>query len=338
MLRSVAGVALLTLGVALGGVPAWGWNAVELVREVRALEGKGEMREARQLLQRAVRENPRDPATLAAWAAFLDQRRDPAAREAYEQLLALPGLEPTLRRDSARRLAALDLIAGDRAAAERRLAVLPSPPVLPPQAERSPTLPMQPIYIPGPMRGFSRMAALSPDLPAADVMASLTRNVVMNGYHAVGGSESLEQTEYLKLVFRYLSQARELEKFAGENRKIHLAECDSPQTGELLKILGFRMRGGCGAEVVLETVNASRAFLSMDSGFPLAELEEALRTNRPFTLDWSPTQIPVLYGPEYWLSARERFTGETIDAFLGDPALCRLYLGLVKLDPETAEQ
>jgi len=338
MLRSVAGVALLTLGVALGGVPAWGWDAAELVREVRALEGKGEMREARQLLQRAVRENPRDPATLAAWAAFLDQRRDPAAREAYEQLLALPGLEPTLRRDSARRLAALDLIAGDRAAAERRLAVLPSPPVLPPQAERSPTLPMQPIYIPGPMRGFSRMAALSPDLPAADVMASLTRNVVMNGYHAVGGSESLEQTEYLKLVFRYLSQARELEKFAGENRKIHLAECDSAQTGELLKILGFRMRGGCGAEVVLETVNASRAFLSMDSGFPLAELEEALRTNRPFTLDWSPTQIPVLYGPEYWLSARERFTGETIDAFLGDPALCRLYLGLVKLDPETAEQ
>ena len=98
------------------------------------------------------------------------------------------------------------------------------------------------------------------------------------------------------------------------------------------------MRGGCGAEVVLETVNASRAFLSMDSGFPLAELEEALRTNRPFSLDWAPTPIPVLYGPEYWLSARERFTGETIDAFLSDPALCRLYLGLVKLDPETAEQ
>jgi hypothetical protein len=338
MHRSVAGVALLTLGAVVSTAPAWGWDATELVRQVRGLETKGDVREARQVLEQAVRANPKDPATLAAWANFLDQRRDPTAREAYEKLLALPGIEPNLRRDTARRLAALDLIAGDRAAAERRFALLPSPPTLPPQTQRSPTLPMQPIYIPGPMRGFSRMAALSPDLPPPDVMAALTRNVVMNGYHAVGGSEALEQTEYLKLVFRYLSQARELEKFAGESRKINLPECDSSQTGDLLKILGFRMRGGCGAEVVLETVNASRAFLSMDSGFPLAELEEALRTNRPFVLDWSPTQIPVLYGPEYWLSARERFTGETIDAFLGDPSLCRLYLGLVKLDPETAEQ
>lgn len=338
MLRSASGIAFLSLGAVLAAAPAWGWNTAELVREVRGLESQGNAREARRLLERAVRANPRDVETLSAWAAFLDQRRDPAAREAYEKLLALPGLEPSLRRDSARRLAALDLVAGDRAAAERRLALLPSPPSLPPAVQKSPTLPMQPILIPGPIRGFARMSALSPDLAPADVMAALTRNIVMNGYQATGGVDALEQTEYLKLVFRYLNQARELEKFAGESRKIHLPECDSAQTGDLLRILGFRMRGGCGAEVVLETVNASRAFVSMDSGFPLAELEEALRTNRPFTLDWSPTQIPVLYGPEYWLSARERFTGETIDAFLGDPALCRLYLGLVKLDPETAEQ
>ena len=44
------------------------------------------------------------------------------------------------------------------------------------------------------------------------------------------------------------------------------------------------MRGGCGSEVVLETVNASRAFLTIDSGFPLADLEQSLRTNRPFVL------------------------------------------------------
>ncbi|MCL4794633.1 MAG: hypothetical protein KJZ84_08725 [Bryobacteraceae bacterium] len=338
MLRSVTGIALMSVGAVLLCAPASGWNESELARQVRGLEMNGDVRGARQMLQRALRSNPRDAATLALWAAFLDQRRDPGAREAYEQFLALPALNPDLRRDAGRRLALLELIAGDRQAAERRLANLPSPPVLPSASEAGSGLPMKPIYIPGPMRGFSRMAALSPDLLPNDVMGALTRNVVMNGYHAVGGSESLEQTEYLKLVLRYLSQARELEKFAGESRQIHLPECDSAQTGELLKILGFRMRGGCGADVVLETVNASRAFLSMDSGFPLAQLEEALRTNRPFSHDWSPTQIPVLYGPEYWLSARERFTGETIDAFLGDPSLCRLYLGLVKLDPETAEQ
>ena len=39
---------------------------------------------------------------------------------------------------------------------------------------------------------------------------------------------------------------------------------------DLLRVLGCRMRGGCGAEVVLETVNATRAFLTIDSGFPLA--------------------------------------------------------------------
>lgn len=338
MLRSVSGVAIAIAAAMLLAGPAWGWDSSELAGRIRALELAGDARAARQMLDQAVRANPRDSEAAAQRAAFLDQRRDPAAREAYEQLLALPGLNPDVRRDAVRRLAALDLIAGDRAAAERRLALLPSPPALPSDQSVSPALPMSPIQIPGPMRGFARMAALSPDLAPVDVMAALSRNVVMNGYHAVGGSESLEQTEYLKLVFRYLSQARELERFTGESRAISLEECDTPRTGELLKILGFRMRGGCGADVVLETVNASRAFVSMDSGFPLAQLEEALRTNRPFSLDWSPTQIPVLYSPEYWLSARERFTGETIDAFLGDPALCRLYLGLVKLDPETAAQ
>ena len=69
------------------------------------------------------------------------------------------------------------------------------------------------------------------------------------------------------------------------------------------------MRGGCGSDVVLETVNATRAFLTIDSGFPLAELEQALRTNRPFTYDYQPTQVPVLYGPEYWLSAQGEDSG-----------------------------
>ena len=46
----------------------------------------------------------------------------------------------------------------------------------------------------------------------------------------------------------------------------------------------------------------------------------------------------MLYGPEYWLSAKEKGSGEFIDAFLSDPSLCRLYLGLSKLDPETAEE
>src|SRR5512142_1720197 len=144
------------------------------------------------------------------------------------------------------------------------------------------------------MRSFARMAALAPDVAPDDLLIALGKNVVTNGYQAISSAEGLEQTEYLKLVVRYLSQARELDKIAGAEKTIRIETCDSAQTGELLKVLGYRMRGGCGSDVVLETVNATRAFLTIDSGFPLAELEQALRTNRPFSYDYHPSRVPVL--------------------------------------------
>ena len=48
--------------------------------------------------------------------------------------------------------------------------------------------------------------------------------------------------------------------------------------------------------------------------------------------------MSALYGPDYWLSVKEKGSGEFIDAFLSDPSLCRLYLGLSKLDRYTAEE
>ena len=156
------------------------------------------------------------------------------------------------------------------------------------------------IEIPGPLRSFARMAALSPDLTPNDLLPALARNIITNGYRATTANEALEQTEYLKLVIRYLSQARELERLAGPSKTLRIDMCESPATADLLRLIGFRMRGGCGSDLVLETVNASRAFLTTDSGFPLAELELALRTNRPFTLDYQPTRVPILYGRDYW--------------------------------------
>jgi hypothetical protein len=329
----VASVALwVGAGNTLGGQ---GINPWETRARQRALAG--DAGQARQELERAVADHPNDASALMALARFLDERRDLGASAAFEKLAGASQATAQERDAALRRLAALDLIAGNRTAAERHLARMSSPLTLPPPGAAT-RLPMGKITIPGPLAGFSRMAALSPDLPPEEIVPALARNVVTNGYQAVGGTEGLEQTEYLKLVVRYLSQARELEKFAGDSKVIRIEACDSPRTGELLKILGFRMRGGCGGEVVLETVNASRAFLTIDSGFPLAELEQALRTNRVFNLDYRPTSIAILYGPEYWLSAREKQSGEAIDAFVNDPLLCRLYLGLVKLDPETAEE
>ncbi len=300
------------------------------------MESKGDAAEARDYLQRAAQTGGVD--AKLAYAQFLDRHRDPAARDAYENVWqAARGDQREL---AARRLVVLDLIAGDRDAAQRHVEQYRSsggrdfnlpPPVI--SQDKRPT-----IAIPGPLRSFARMAALAPETTPDDVLPALARNVVTNGYQAAGSNDVLEQTEYLKLVVRYLGQARELEKLADSSRMIKVETCDSTQTGELLRVLGYRMRGGCGSEVVLETLNATRAFLTIDSGFPLAELEQDLRTNKPFAYDFKPTLVPIFYTQEYWLSSKDRQGGEFIDSFLGDPSLCRLYLALSKLDPTASEE
>jgi hypothetical protein len=285
-----------------------------------------------------------DPATWVAYAEFLDRHRDPNARAAYEKALQLNQQDRVRAASIARRLIILDLIANEKEPARRHLEAYRSAggaDIAPGALQNAPSSQSghPTIVVPGPLRSFARMAALSPDLASEDLLGALARNVVTNGYQASSGNEGLEQTEYLKLVIRYLSQAREIEKLAAPtNNVLKIETCESTQTGDLLRILGYRMRGGCGSEVVLETVNATRAFLTIDSGFPLAQLEQALRTNRPFTYDFQPTRVPLLYGPEYWSATKEKGSGEFIDHFLADPSLCRLYLGLSKLDPETAEE
>ena len=308
----------------------------------RQFEDKGEIQSALKTLQEAAQPASASGETLIAYAELLDRQNQPGARQAY--LKALNSAVSGPRKAAAlRRLVLLDLLAGDNAAATRHLEEYRSAggsglqgSIAASGAQQAAELPV--VTIPGPITGFSRMAALSPELKPQDLLPALARNIVTNGYQASSSNEGLEQTEYLKLVFRYLSQARELERLAGPSKVLRIDTCESPQTAELLKALGYRMRGACGGELVLETINASRAFLTIDSGFPLADLELSLRTNRPFVLEYQPTSIPVVYGPEYWLSSREKQSGDFIQAFLSDPSLCRLYLGMSKLDQQTAEE
>ncbi len=335
-MKVFASVLLVLLTVSIAG-------ADDTALRARQLEKEGDAAGARALLNRAAQTTPSDAAALTAYAEFLDRHRDPDARSAYEKLLNAwnrPEDHGKLR-PVAHRLLVLDLIANDNAAAQRHFELYKASGGTgvsldalrgSQKPNASPT-----IQIPGPLRSFARMAALSPDLSPSELLPALARNVVTNGFQASSGNEALEPTEYLKLIVRYLSQVRELDKLAGATHVIQIDNCDSTQTGELLKVLGYRMRGGCGSEVVLETVNATRAFLTIDSGFPLAQLEQSLRTNRPFTYDFKPTEVSILYGQEYWTPAKEKQSGEFIDAFLNDPSLCRLYLGLSKLDRETAE-
>jgi hypothetical protein len=332
----------LKLSAALAGF-ALLLNAADTAERARKMELGGDAQGARTLLRHAVEASPQDPAALAGWAEFLDYHNDPDAHESYVKLLAaLPSSGANQQRvEVLHRLLELSLLTGDRPAAvryleqARREGAADLPASLPAAAQANPA---SFIEIPGPTRSFARMAALSPDIPLEDLLGALARNVVTNGYQSGSGAESLEQTEYLKLVVRYLSQARELERLAGTSKVIRIETCESEQTGQVLRILGYRIRGGCGSDVVLETVNATRAFLTVDSGFPVAALEQSLRTNQPFTYDYHPTRVPILYPADYWLGSKSKSSGEFIDTFLGDPALCRLYLGLSKLDPHTADE
>ena len=311
--------------------------------KARLLEREGDCSGAQALLRTAAQQNPGDAAAQLAYAEFLDRHRDPGARAVYEAALKqMTGPDAKVQAARVvRRLLTLDLLAGDRAGAERYAAELSNlsgtPVTIAPPSQAHPQE-MGTIEIPGPLRSFSRMAALSPELPPEEILAALARNVVTNGYQASSATEGLEPTEYLKLVERYLSQARELEKLAGPDKVIRVEQCESTQTADLLRVLGYRVRGGCGSDVVLETVNATRAFLTIDSGFPIADFEQTLRANRPFSYDFKPAVVPVLYTPDYWTAGAAQEKGTFIDQFIGDPSICRMYLGFTRLDPETAAE
>ncbi|MEO8050557.1 MAG: hypothetical protein ABI833_09100 [Acidobacteriota bacterium] len=340
--KAIASVSVAVIGFAVH-LDAQNLASPRLPAEAWKLESKGQGADAHTQLQTAAEGAPNDPLALQAYAEFLAHHRNPAAREAYEKLLQLLGRNdssPSERAKVARRLVELDLIAGDRGSAETHLEAfrtsggsglsLPAA-VTPPQSSF--------IEITGPLRSFARMAAISPDIAPEAVLGALAHNVTLNGYAAGHGGEALEPTEYLKLVMRYLTQARELEKLAGPEKLLQVPNCESAVTGDLLRILGYRMRGGCGSDLALETVNPSRAFLTIDSGFPLSELEAALRTNRPFSLDYHPARVPILYTPDYWPAAASgQKPVEFIDYFLNEPTVCRLYSAITALDPDTAEQ
>ncbi len=288
--------------------------------QIKKMEAAGDTAGARAALVRAVQSAPSSIPALTQYAEFLERHADPGARDVYRRLeTALKSAgDNSAAAMISHRLAVLDMLAGDKTTSA------------PAASPNGPT-----VSIPGPMRSFARMAAISPEALPDEVLPALARNVVTNGYEASHSNEALEQTEYLKLVHRYLSQARELDKLAGDDKIIKIDSCDSPKVAELIRALGFRMRGGCGSELVLETVNAARAFLTTDSGFPVNKLEEALRTNRPFSYDYHPAVVPVLISADYWMGGSKET--DFLETFIGDPSICRLYLGLSKLDSETAE-
>lgn len=185
--------------------------------------------------------------------------------------------------------------------------------------------------IPGPLRSFLRMAGISQKVSPGDVLPLLARNVYLRGYE--GGNE----TEFLILLDRYVQQARELQTMAGGSSTIRVEGCGD--AAPLLHILGYQWRQSCGQKnSYLVTENPDRAFLTIDSGFPLTGLEEAMRKGVPFTYSYPMTRVPVLFHDSDWVSLsswKKRGGGSLIDVLMHQPAVARLYWALSRNDLDT---
>jgi hypothetical protein len=181
------------------------------------------------------------------------------------------------------------------------------------------------IAIPGPLRSFLRMAAISQKVSPGQVLPFLARNVYVNGYWRG------EPTEYLNILRSYIKQARELAKLAGPDGVIRVPTCAESQP--LLAVLGYELKPGCGANASLGSADSSKAFLTVDSGFPLADLEEALRSGKPFVYPFS-AKVPVIFTPGDWTAGQEPGS-DLLDSLVSDPAMGRLYWALSRMDGET---
>jgi hypothetical protein len=328
--RTAVSMALLTLLASSSARPAQATKD-----QVAQFEAAGDLMSAKALLARDVESNANDAAAQQSLAQFLCRHGDAACRDATAKWATLE-TDANRKKFAARQLLLVDYMSGKDIGADLQQYQASGGIDLSSPAQREHAK-YSMVTVPGPLASFARMAALSPELAPEDLLPALARNIVTNGYEA-SGNEALQQTEYLRLLIRYIAQARELQDMATKEGKIIIPTCDSEETGALLKVLGYRMRGSCGADIVLETVNPTRAFLTVDSAFPLTQLEQDLRANHRFEFPYVATKVPVLYTSEYWLAALNR-QGQTdfLDAFVSDPSLCRLYLGLSHIDRATAE-
>jgi len=175
------------------------------------------------------------------------------------------------------------------------------------------------------------MAGISQKVAPEDVLPLLARNAYLRGY------QTGQETEFLILLDRYVRQARELQALVGPDGSIQIANCNDAAT--LIHILGYQLRAGCGQkDTVLVTANAERAFLTIDSGFPLTQLEEALAKNTSFSYPYPTTQVPVLFTESDWLRAslwKEKSRGNLIDLLLHDRSIDRLYWAFSRSDDQT---
>ncbi|MFP5250276.1 MAG: hypothetical protein ACLGP3_10670, partial [Acidobacteriota bacterium] len=175
------------------------------------------------------------------------------------------------------------------------------------------------------------MAGISQEVAPDEILPMLARNVFLHGY------DNGRETEFLALLDRYLHQARELRAITGNNGQLYVANCADAE--QLIRILGYRFEHGCSrTSAALTTDDADRAFLTVDSGFPITGLEEALERGEPFTYSFPASRVPVLFRPRDWMDIgawRARPGDDLVDVLLHDEPIDRLYSAMDRIEPHT---
>ena len=226
-------------------------------------------------------------------------------------------------------LLAASLLSGGLSATDTK----PSQPTL--SADEGAPAATSQFVIPGPRRSFLRMAGISQKVAPAEVLPLLSRNIFTQGYQGTS-----QATEFLILLRRYVVQARELSSLAEKTGMVlRVTNCDD--AGPLLRILGYRVRPDCGGPgTALQTEDPERAFLAIDSGFPLTNLEQTLQGGKPFEYPYSSEPVPVLFAESHWTQLSKKNLRENsrdlLDTMLNDPSISRLYWAMSRMDGETA--
>lgn len=188
------------------------------------------------------------------------------------------------------------------------------------------------ISIPGPLRSFLRMAGISQKASPEEVLPLFGHFVETYGFE--GSKErSPKPTEALLIFRRYFVQANTLASLARTDGTLHFSNCEDSR--QLLADLGYKLENGCKNIPAIEVEDAEKAFITVDSGFPLADLQIALQQGKPFSMPYPATKVPLIYTKAAWTGKANAQDIDVIDALDTDAALARLYWGLSRIDEQT---
>lgn len=190
------------------------------------------------------------------------------------------------------------------------------------------------IVIPGPLRPFLRMSGISQQVTPDQVLPLFGHFVETYGFEG-SKEKSPKATEALLIFRRYFVQANTLASLAGAKETLGFSNCEDSR--QLLADLGYKLENGCKGIPSIEVDDADKAFITVDSGFPLADLQLALQQGKPFSTPYTSTRIPLIYTKADWTGKPNSTDIDLIDELDQSPSLARLYWGLSRVDNNTRQ-